>query len=72
MEMVKIKADRGLVKGSFHVPLAGTVQLVFDNSYSILRSKTLEYRVEVVIPEGAVVPPAEPELRDEDIDTQGY
>ena len=43
----KIKADEGLVTGTFDVKNAGTLVITFDNSYSLLRSKTIQYRFDV-------------------------
>ena len=45
--MRKIKADEGLVTGTFDVKNAGTLVITFDNSYSLLRSKTIQYRFDV-------------------------
>ena len=50
----KIKAEDGPIRGSWTVQGPGTVELHFDNTYSMLRSKTVKYTVEVcpVVPEG--------------------
>ena len=47
LPMRKIKADEGLVSGTFDVKSAGTLKITFDNTYSILRSKTIQYRFDV-------------------------
>ena len=43
----KIKSDSGLASGTFALPCKGTLVLTFDNSYSILRSKTFNYKIDV-------------------------
>ena len=43
----KIKAEEGLVQGVFQVEKPGTLKFEFDNTYSILRSKSIQYRVEI-------------------------
>tara|TARA_B100000795_G_C22786054_1_gene434675 strand:- start:845 stop:1195 length:351 start_codon:yes stop_codon:yes gene_type:complete len=40
----KIKAEEGLVVGTFDVLKEGTLLIEFDNTYSYLRSKTVQYR----------------------------
>lgn len=51
----KVKADDGPIRGSWTVQGPGTVELCFDNTHSMLRSKTVRYKVEVEpqLPEGA-------------------
>ena len=44
----KIKAEEGLVEGTFEVCRPGTLRFEFDNTYSMLRSKSVQYRVEIV------------------------
>ena len=44
----KIKADEGLVEAHFEVHRPGTLRFEFDNTYSMLRSKSVQYRVEIV------------------------
>ena len=50
----KVKADDGPIRGSWTVQGPGTVEVSFDNTYSMLRSKTVKYSVEVEpqVPEG--------------------
>ena len=48
MAMQKIKSDSGLAVGSFPLPAKGKLLVTFDNSYSILRSKTFNYKIGVV------------------------
>ena len=48
MAMQKIKSDSGLAVGSFPLPTKGKLLVTFDNSYSILRSKTFNYKIGVV------------------------
>jgi hypothetical protein len=43
----KIKAEEGLVVGTFEVLHAGVLTIEFDNSYSYLRSKTVQFRFDV-------------------------
>lgn len=47
----KIKAENGLAKGSWDIPKAGTLHVLFDNSYSMLRSKTLSYEFQITFKE---------------------
>jgi hypothetical protein len=47
MEPRKFKDSAGLVSGDFAIPAAGRLQVTFDNRYSMLRSKTFDYHVEV-------------------------
>ena len=47
MEPQKFKDSAGLVSGDFVIPGAGSLEVAFDNRYSILRSKTFDYIVEV-------------------------
>ena len=44
----KLKADAGSCVGTWHVDKPGVVRVVFDNSYSLLRSKTVKYTLDVV------------------------
>lgn len=44
----KLKADAGSCVGAWHVEKPGVVRVVFDNSYSMLRSKTVKYTLDVV------------------------
>jgi len=39
-------ADKGPVVGSFEAPGAGRLELIFDNSFSLLRGKTVQCRVQ--------------------------
>eukprot|EP00946_MAST-07B_sp_MAST-7B-sp1_P003295 g3295.t1 len=48
----KIKAEEGLVQGTFEVQKPGTLHFEFDNSYSMLRSKSVQYRVEIATDKG--------------------
>ena len=45
----KIKAEEGLVEGTFEVLRPGmhTLRIEFDNTYSYLRSKSIQYRFDV-------------------------
>ena len=43
----KMKADEGLIEGTFVVERPGTLRVEFDNSYSVLRSKTVQYTFEI-------------------------
>lgn len=43
----KIKATEGLVEGSFEVARPGKLVITLDNSYSYLRSKSVQFRFEV-------------------------
>ena len=43
----KLKADEGAQIGSWHVDTPGLVRVTFDNGYSMLRSKTVKYSLEV-------------------------
>ena len=43
----KIKATEGLVEGSFEVARPGKLVITLDNSYSFLRSKSVQFRFEV-------------------------
>lgn len=47
MESTKLKAENGLATGSFALPVAGELIVSFDNTHSLLRSKTLEYHIAV-------------------------
>ena len=47
MEPCKFKDSAGLVSGDFTIPAAGRLEVTFDNKYSVLRSKTFDYRIEV-------------------------
>lgn len=47
MEPRKFKDSAGLVSGDFAIPAAGNLEVTFDNKYSVLRSKTFDYRIEV-------------------------
>ena len=47
MAPTKIKAAGGLATGTLALPGAGLLQVTFDNSYSIFRSKTFDYRIRV-------------------------
>ena len=47
MDMEKIKSESGLATGSFALPKKGTLVVTFDNSYSLLRSKTFNYKIDV-------------------------
>ena len=49
----KVKADSGPIRGEWSVQGPGTVEVCFDNTYSMLRSKTVRYKFEAV----PVVPP---------------
>ena len=51
MDAVKIKAENGLTTGVMRIPSPGNLKIVFDNSYSILRSKSLQYRIDIDLPE---------------------
>ena len=43
----KMKADEGLIEGTFTVDRPGTLRVEFDNTYSFLRSKTAQYHFEI-------------------------
>ncbi len=60
MEPTKIKAAGGLASGTLALPARGLLRVTFDNSYSVFRSKTFDYRIRVR--EGAA-PPAEAPAR---------
>mmetsp|Transcript_16449 Transcript_16449/g.26390 ORF Transcript_16449/g.26390 Transcript_16449/m.26390 type:complete len:84 (+) Transcript_16449:132-383(+) len=47
MAAEKIKSDSGLASGSFPLPAKGKLVVTFDNSYSLLRSKTFNYKIDV-------------------------
>jgi hypothetical protein len=47
MEPRKFKDTAGLVSGDFAIPAAGSLEVTFDNKYSMLRSKTFDYRIEM-------------------------
>ena len=50
-----MKADGGPVRGEWSVEGPGTVEVCFDNTYSMLRSKTVRYKFEAcpVVPSGS-------------------
>ena len=50
----KIKAEDGPIRDSWTVEGPGKVELRFDNTYSLLRSKSVKYKVDVCpeVPEG--------------------
>lgn len=50
-EEEKIKAEGGVAKGSWLCPAAGSIRVRFDNTYSVLRSKTISYLFEVCPPD---------------------
>eukprot|EP00944_MAST-04C_sp_MAST-4C-sp1_P002332 g2332.t1 len=43
----KIKAENGLLKGVWKPKAAGILRITFDNSYSILRPKTIKYAIQL-------------------------
>jgi len=45
----KVKAEDGLVTGVFEAARAGIIVVTFDNTYSMLRSKTVSYRFDLTI-----------------------
>ena len=47
-ESRKVNATEGTITGNWVAPLAGTLVITFDNSYSMLRSKTVRYCIKVV------------------------
>mmetsp|Transcript_30333 Transcript_30333/g.68574 ORF Transcript_30333/g.68574 Transcript_30333/m.68574 type:complete len:389 (-) Transcript_30333:143-1309(-) len=47
MAVQKIRAENGLTSGDWILPTRGQLQVRFDNSYSLLRSKNIEYRISV-------------------------
>ena len=47
MQPLKIKDRQGLARGEFIVPSAGLLHVKFDNSYSVFRSKTFEYKLTI-------------------------
>ena len=47
MEPRKFKDSAGLVSGDITIPTAGRLEVTFDNKYSVFRSKTFDYRIEV-------------------------
>lgn len=47
----KIKAESGAAKGSWACTRPGVLHVTFDNSYSILRSKTISYKFDVRVPD---------------------
>mmetsp|Transcript_19958 Transcript_19958/g.70603 ORF Transcript_19958/g.70603 Transcript_19958/m.70603 type:complete len:448 (-) Transcript_19958:260-1603(-) len=49
----KVKSETGADKAVWACPRAGVLEVEFDNSYSLLRSKTLDYSIAVVAPVGA-------------------
>mmetsp|Transcript_12151 Transcript_12151/g.30451 ORF Transcript_12151/g.30451 Transcript_12151/m.30451 type:complete len:433 (-) Transcript_12151:84-1382(-) len=44
----KVKADGGLAEGVVELPVKGTLQVTFDNTYSMFRGKTFQYRLDVI------------------------
>lgn len=52
----KVKAEGSVVSQSFVCEKAGMLTVTFDNTYSVLRSKTFKFKlsVEAVVPEEAV------------------
>lgn len=58
----KVKAETGASKGAWLCPRAGVAEIELDNSYSMLRSKTVHFSFEVVPPmtEGADESPVSP------------
>jgi hypothetical protein len=55
---MKIKAEGGLKEGLVLLPKKGKLQVTFDNTYSIFRSKTFDYRLSGAAASSASVPPA--------------
>jgi len=51
----KVKADGGLAEGVVQLQKKGTLIVTFDNTYSMFRGKTFEYKLEVL-----GQPPADP------------
>ena len=47
-ESRKVNATEGTITGNWIAPLAGTLVITFDNTYSMLRSKTVRYCIQVV------------------------
>ena len=47
-ESRKVNATEGTLTGNWIAPLIGTLVITFDNSYSMLRSKTVRYCVQIV------------------------
>ena len=47
MAYQKIKAESGLATGTILLPKKGELRITFDNSYSLLRSKTFDYSMDV-------------------------
>jgi hypothetical protein len=55
---MKIKAEGGLKEGLVLLPKRGKLQVTFDNTYSIFRSKTFDYRLSGANTSSASFPPA--------------
>ncbi|EKX53551.1 hypothetical protein GUITHDRAFT_100538 [Guillardia theta CCMP2712] len=47
MEMTKLKAENGSASGTMELPVRGELVVSFDNTHSKLRSKSIDYRIEV-------------------------
>eukprot|EP00750_Incisomonas_marina_P019448 INCI3402.2.p1 GENE.INCI3402.2~~INCI3402.2.p1 ORF type:complete len:455 (-),score=74.16 INCI3402.2:85-1338(-) len=54
--VLKIQSDNGLTSGTFVMPEDGLLSVLFDNRHSTFRAKNVEYRIDVVAPEGDDVP----------------
>jgi hypothetical protein len=57
MEPTKIKAAGGLASGTLALPARGLLRVTFDNSYSVFRSKTFNYRIRVQEGAAPAAPP---------------
>ena len=51
----KVNASEGTLTGNWVAPLPGTLVIKFDNSYSMMRSKTIRYCVKIISKRDAVI-----------------
>ena len=51
----KVNASEGTLTGNWVAPLPGTLVIKFDNSYSMMRSKTVRYCVKIISKRDAVI-----------------
>lgn len=64
--VLKIQATQGLTSGKIEIPEDGTLMITFDNTHSYFRSKSLQYRTAIDIPDAALVEGgAEPTIPDD-------
>lgn len=52
--VLKIQAAQGLTTGKIEMPEDGTILITFDNAHSYFRSKSLQYRTVVELPDSAL------------------